>query len=199
MNKGRVQFFADALSGVAVVERNLPGGLRYWDIERAMPTIKLLKYVALEAKKTGAVFLRLTPELLWGDSLGPEVKDMGFIYPKMMRRSHGPAATLLIDLEKDEKQLLTEMHPKTRYNIRVAERHGVIVSPVDASDPEVFAEFWRVMEETAKRDGIALLPPGHYRRILELKNNPQTILLLATPAAGFARTSEGVLAVMILV
>lgn len=191
MNTVRCLFFRAEDEGVAVVERPVAGKLRYWDIEREKVSAKTLESVIKEAKKRGLVFVRVTPELEWGNALGPELKEMGFIYPKLFRRSHSPSATLLVDLIKDEKQLLAEMHQKTRYNIRVAERHGVQVAPVDANDAENFAVFWQVMEETAKRDGIKLLPRAHYQRILSLKKDPRTILL-------FARIREEVLSVMIL-
>ena len=36
-----------------------------------------------------------------------------------------PGKTLIINLTKSEEQLLSEMHPKTRYNIKLAQKHGV--------------------------------------------------------------------------
>src|SRR5581483_4812703 len=36
-----------------------------------------------------------------------------------------PGKTLIIDLAKSEDQLLADMHHKTRYNIKVAQKHGV--------------------------------------------------------------------------
>ncbi|MDO8503701.1 MAG: peptidoglycan bridge formation glycyltransferase FemA/FemB family protein [bacterium] len=38
-----------------------------------------------------------------------------------------PAKTIQIDLAKSEKELLSEMKPKTRYNIKVAQKRGVII------------------------------------------------------------------------
>lgn len=36
-----------------------------------------------------------------------------------------PAITMVVDVRKSDEQLLAGMHSKTRYNIKVAERHGV--------------------------------------------------------------------------
>jgi len=38
-----------------------------------------------------------------------------------------PAITMVVDLQKPDEELLGAMHPKTRYNIKVAEKHGVAV------------------------------------------------------------------------
>ena len=189
VNAGRCYFFADAQSGVAVVERTVPGGFRYWDMERAKPTVELMEQLAVEAKKEGAVFLRLTPELFWGDKFGSEFKDLGFVSPRLLRRSHSPSATLLVDLTKNEQQLLAEMHAKTRYNIRVAERYELTMVEGGAAD---FTVFMKLLDETAKRDGITLLPRRHYEHLLKLNENPRTILL-------FARIREQFLSAMILV
>ncbi len=177
MYPGRCYFFADRAHRLAVVERPLPGGFKYWDIERADPSMELVQYVAGEAKARGAVFVRLTPELPWGHPLGPEFKELEFVYPRLMRRSHSPSATLKLDLTKSEKELLAEMHPKTRYNIRVAERHGVTV--IEGDREKDFTVFWELLRETAERDGISLLMSDHYRRMLSLTHEPRVLLLLA--------------------
>lgn len=67
------------------------------------------------------------------------------------RRSHNPSSTVLIDLHKSEDDLLAAMHHKTRYNIRVAERHGVTVREGGEQDLETFI---RLAQETAARDGF---------------------------------------------
>ena len=52
------------------------------------------------------------------------------------------------------------MHPKARYNIRLAEKHGVEVM----EDPTAFVEFLRLMKETEVRQGFY----AHDRRYFEL-------------------------------
>lgn len=52
-----------------------------------------------------------------------------------------PTKTIEIDLTKSERTLLSEMHHKTRYNIGLARRRGVVVKV--STDIEKFAEFWQ--------------------------------------------------------
>jgi peptidoglycan pentaglycine glycine transferase (the first glycine) len=63
-----------------------------------------------------------------------------------------PASTMVLNLESSEEDLLKGMHEKTRYNIRLAERHGVVVS-VAQTESELNA-FLDLMDETASRDGF---------------------------------------------
>ncbi|MDP2934721.1 MAG: peptidoglycan bridge formation glycyltransferase FemA/FemB family protein, partial [bacterium] len=64
-------------------------------------------------------------------------------------------------------ELLEKMHPKTRYNIQLAQRKGV---KFQASIPRIqnFKDFWRLMEETTKRDGFHSHPKEYYRKLLEI-------------------------------
>lgn len=53
-----------------------------------------------------------------------------------------PTKTLCIDLRRGEKKLLTEMHSKTRYNIKQAVKRGVIVSKT--TDIGSFSRNWQI-------------------------------------------------------
>ncbi len=75
-----------------------------------------------------------------------------------------PTATLRLALSADES-LFAAMHPKTRYNIRLAERKGVSVTRVEAS-PKMIHMFWGLLRETAARDGFTLHAEAYYEQML---------------------------------
>jgi lipid II:glycine glycyltransferase (peptidoglycan interpeptide bridge formation enzyme) len=79
-----------------------------------------------------------------------------------------PSKTAIVNLQKNEDELLSAMHQKTRYNIRLAEKKGVVVRVAGAKD---FDEFWRIMKQTVKRDEFRLHDRQHYQKMLALDNN----------------------------
>src|SRR5205814_4769150 len=69
-----------------------------------------------------------------------------------IRNSHRPLFTkytFQLDLTKTEDELLKNMHAKTRYNIKVAQKHGVKI--LEDNSDEAFKEYWKLTEETTKR------------------------------------------------
>jgi len=68
--------------------------------------------------------------------------------------------TLLLDLTRSEENLLAAMKPKTRYNVRLAERRGVSVRPGSSTDLDLF---YRLYAETGQRDGFIIRPLDYYR------------------------------------
>jgi lipid II:glycine glycyltransferase (peptidoglycan interpeptide bridge formation enzyme) len=75
-----------------------------------------------------------------------------------------PPDTVIIDLAKDEEALLADMKPKGRYNVRLAERKGVLVRRLDEKGLD---RFYALFGETARRDGIAVHSAGYYRALFE--------------------------------
>ncbi|OGG14736.1 hypothetical protein A2773_03925 [Candidatus Gottesmanbacteria bacterium RIFCSPHIGHO2_01_FULL_39_10] len=57
--------------------------------------------------------------------------------------------TFQLDINRNEEELLKNMHNKTRYNIRVAEKHEVTVTEDDSQ--EAFEEYLRLTFETTRR------------------------------------------------
>lgn len=76
-----------------------------------------------------------------------------------------PSATILLDLRSDEEAILGQMHPKWRYNIRLAARKEVVVRVGGESDLGTFA---RLTALTGERDGFATRPPGYYEDVWRL-------------------------------
>lgn len=84
--------------------------------------------------------------------------------PKMIKTIDiQPAGTIILDLSPSKEDLLANMHPKTRYNIRLAFKKGVRVRMAGEGE---FNKFWKIMEATAERDGFRLHDRGHYEKML---------------------------------
>jgi lipid II:glycine glycyltransferase (peptidoglycan interpeptide bridge formation enzyme) len=77
-----------------------------------------------------------------------------------------PKDTLLLDLRRSEEELLAGMHHKTRYNIRLAQKHGVTVRfSTDSKDVEAFLQ---LAAGVAKRSGFNYHPAEYYRKLIEV-------------------------------
>ena len=76
-----------------------------------------------------------------------------------------PSETVILDLRKSEEELLKEMKQKTRYNIGVAEKHGIKIEEKGDFEP-----FWKLLEETASRDKFHLHPKKYYEEMLKNLN-----------------------------
>ena len=90
-----------------------------------------------------------------------------------LRGSHRePVDTTIVNLAENESALLACMHPKTRYNIHVAERHGVTVREVVCKDDEQIAgeveKFWDILSETANRDNFSTHPQQYYETMMQV-------------------------------
>ncbi|MDR1957243.1 MAG: peptidoglycan bridge formation glycyltransferase FemA/FemB family protein [Treponema sp.] len=73
-----------------------------------------------------------------------------------------PADTVTVDLSAAEEAILQGMKPKWRYNIHLAQRKGVQVR--QAGEAEL-GRFYELLQETAKRDGIAIHGSDYYRTL----------------------------------
>ncbi len=80
-----------------------------------------------------------------------------------------PAKTLILDLKKDEEEILKAMQAKTRYNLRLAQKKGVkIIEVTKQLFPDLgFSEFWRLASLTSERDNFRLHDAKHYKNLIE--------------------------------
>jgi lipid II:glycine glycyltransferase (peptidoglycan interpeptide bridge formation enzyme) len=104
------------------------------------PTKKMTDELLVLGKQKNAIFIQLEPNTTAKVQLRP---------------SHHPLFTkytFILDLTKSEDELTASMHPKTRYNIKVAQKHNVIVQ--EDNSPEAFKEYLRLTEETTQRQGF---------------------------------------------
>jgi len=115
----------------------------------------LFKEIKKISKKENVIFLRFEPEQKRHDSL---FKIYGSIPLQ-------PAKTLMLDLKKTEDDLLGEMHKKTRYNIRLAEKKGVNIIQGNSDN---FEKFWELISKTSDRDKFRIHSKTYYKNLLNL-------------------------------
>ena len=87
--------------------------------------------------------------------------------PAILVRQLEPENTVLVDLFRSEDELLSNMHEKSRYNLRLAVKKGVKVEIATDSD-EAFEQFLVLLKETAKRDGIVSWPRERFLRFRQI-------------------------------
>jgi len=102
---------------------------------------------------------------------------------KIVKAPHDmqPKEIFVLDISKSKEDLLSEMSQKTRYNIKLAEKRGVIVktisndkfqmtnqcqNPNDKTN-KYLDEFLRLVKATAKRKGINFHAEDYYRKMVE--------------------------------
>lgn len=76
-----------------------------------------------------------------------------------------PRAEWFLKLDTSEDGLLSAMHEKTRYAIRLAERKGITTEIVIEHFENYFDAFYVLMAQTAKRNGFYLHQKEYYRHI----------------------------------
>jgi lipid II:glycine glycyltransferase (peptidoglycan interpeptide bridge formation enzyme) len=120
------------------------------------------------ARRERAIFIKIDPEVVksWGDEverpspLGSkftqELSQRGWRFSEEQIQFRN---TVELDLSQSEENLLAAMKSKTRYNIRLAERKGIVVRPGSEADFPVMAEMYA---ETAVRDGFGIRPTAYY-------------------------------------
>ena len=69
--------------------------------------------------------------------------------------------TFVLDLTESEEALLKKMHSKTRYNVKVAQKHAVCVQ--EESSPDAFQAYLKLTEETTNRQGFYAHTPLYHR------------------------------------
>lgn len=86
-----------------------------------------------------------------------------------------PKCVMQLDLTRSEDDLLAACKPKTRYNIRLAERKGVAVR--QAEDENDLRAFYDLLLETAKRDRFLVRDYSYYRVLWEVLSPPEFVRL----------------------
>ncbi|MCR4322777.1 MAG: peptidoglycan bridge formation glycyltransferase FemA/FemB family protein [Candidatus Azambacteria bacterium] len=150
------------------IRHALPFKKAYWYI----PYGPVISKEAQDAKEIANFFIERFARVVGKDTIFLKIEPQEMKAQELFaqRGKQSPAAqpqeTVIIDCALSEEKMLSAMKPKTRYNIKVAQRHGVkIVSPDDQTkiDPEIFLS---LLSTTAARHRFRTHAEQYYREML---------------------------------
>lgn len=85
-----------------------------------------------------------------------------------------PRRTIKVELAHDDDGLLARMKPKTRYNVRLAERRGVVVRRGGLQD---LPAFYRLLVETGARNEFGIHGVRYYADVLRVYGDDGCLLV----------------------
>lgn len=111
---------------------------------------KVLDFLYDYGKKNQIIFIKIEPYVTKSQILNSKFQTKNNRY-KIQKSSHPlfPNWTQILDLNKPEGELLKSFHPKTRYNIRLAQKKGVIIK--EESNDKGFKIFADLYFDTCRR------------------------------------------------
>jgi lipid II:glycine glycyltransferase (peptidoglycan interpeptide bridge formation enzyme) len=135
---------------------------------------RVLGDLQLFAKRQGAIFVKLDPDVALGQGVSRTQEATEFtggqaVRSELMQRGWKFSQdqiqfrnTVLINLSPGADEILARMKQKTRYNIRLAQKKGVTVRVGTADD---LSMLYRMYAETSVRDGFLIREEGYYQTV----------------------------------
>ncbi len=133
-----------------------------------LPTKEMLKELQVIGQKNQCIFIQLEPnsEQATGKTVIEAFQNDNKF--RLLPSAHPlfTKYTFQLDITKPEEALLKQMHAKTRYNIRVAQKHGVQV--IEDTSSEGFNTYLQLTKETTKRQGFFAHSEIYHKRMWEI-------------------------------
>jgi len=116
------------------------------------PTKELLKFLISLGIKEKLIFIKMEPNYVPQEKERRQTISLLTISGAVKGKRLFTPATFIIDLTKSEEELFASFHPKTRYNIRVAQKNKIKV--VEDNSDKAFNKYLKLTEETVIRQGF---------------------------------------------
>jgi lipid II:glycine glycyltransferase (peptidoglycan interpeptide bridge formation enzyme) len=127
-----------------------------------MPDKKLIEELRRIGKQEKCVFIQLEPNIEAISNFKFQISNLGLV----------PAAhplftpfTFELDLTKSEDEILKNMHPKTRYNIKIAQKHEVKIT--EDNSEAAFKKYLELTRETTKRQNFYAHTENYHKLMWE--------------------------------
>ncbi|OGH09733.1 MAG: hypothetical protein A2152_03930, partial [Candidatus Levybacteria bacterium RBG_16_35_6] len=136
-----------------------------------LPDRKTVEELKKVGREENCIFIQLEPKVENDEKLNFKKIDLvPSAHPLFTRFNFE------LDLTKTEEELLKNMHPKTRYNIKIAQKHNVKI--IEDNSDKAFLQYLKLTRETTRRQGFFAHTENYHRLMwesLKLKDNSQKI------------------------
>ncbi len=122
------------------------------------PRKEILSELQKIGNENNCVFIQLEPNLIGA------LKNR----PANLKQSFHPLFTkftFVLDISKSEEELLKGFHSKTRYNIKVAQKHNVTIK--EETSDAAFSEYLALTKETTTRQKFFAHTPSYHTKMWE--------------------------------
>jgi len=137
------------------------------DMENQEKLEAVFEAIRERAQKSKAILLKIDPDIpKTNNSLYQFLQASGYKSLDKGKNFEGvqPKFVFRLDISADEETLLANMHQKTRYNIRLAVKKGVVIRTGTKAD---LPEFFRVLKETTERDNFLVRSYAYFEDLYD--------------------------------
>ncbi len=144
---------------------------------------RLLTEIDASARRNRAITTIVEPDRPLG--LAGTLREAGVVRgPEHLQ----PGRTVKVPIADDD-EMLRQMHQKTRYNVRLAQRRGVVIERSQGDDRGIDA-FYALMQDTAERNAFGIHSLDYYQDFLRVFADDAVML--------FARVDAGELGAVLI-
>lgn len=145
------------------------------------PSEEIIEFLYTYGKKHDVIFIKTEPYIKHSEFIIQNSKFAFSSHPLF------PQWTQVLNITRSEDELLKAMHPKTRYNIKLAQKKGVYVR--EESDEKGFEIFSKLYFDTTKRQKYFGHNPQYHKIVWKHLENGISHILIAyheqTPLAAY--------------
>ncbi len=140
------------------------------DFHDIATTKKLIAELEPIIKEKNPFLLRLDPECLYDENLVEAYRKEGFDFrakETSLKALIQPRFNMILNMAgKSEDELLAEFNSKTRYNIRLSTKKGIVTKWAKSKEYiDIFYDLTKIM---AERQGITYRPKDYFERMMEV-------------------------------
>ncbi|MBU2592135.1 MAG: peptidoglycan bridge formation glycyltransferase FemA/FemB family protein [Patescibacteria group bacterium] len=146
-------------------------------LKGSLPIQEYINALSGLAREQKAIFIKIEPSYIvrrWKNEKGEPEKipfedrqvDLEKIGLTESAKPLFDPYSFILNLTKTEDELLSNMHSKTRYNIRLAEKNGVTVE--EKSDDQGLEIFISLLQKTLRRQKFYMHSPDYFRKMWQI-------------------------------